>query len=51
VFPADVAVPPSATFSKETGGGLVVVVERVGDDRGRDLQELLSDGGAAAGSH
>ncbi|MFD1545073.1 hypothetical protein [Nonomuraea guangzhouensis] len=49
MFPGGVAVPPSATFSKEAGGGLVVVAEGVGDDGGRHLQELLPDGSAAGG--
>ncbi|MFJ7589091.1 hypothetical protein ACIQZO_17270 [Streptomyces sp. NPDC097617] len=32
-------------------GGLVVVAEGVGDDGSGHLKELLSDGGAAGGSH
>ena len=49
MLPGGVAVPCAATFVEEPSGGLVVVAEGISDDGGRDLQELLPDGGAAGG--
>ncbi len=39
--------PLAAGLVEETGGGLVVVAESVGDDPGGHLEQLLPDGGTA----
>jgi hypothetical protein len=41
--------PGCAGVGGESGRGDVVVAERVGDDRGGHVQDVLADGGAAAG--